>query len=157
MHIKLRGINPCVREKLLWLSTKQEVNAEAHQPCFFLVRPSVTVNDVSPERKSQAGAWICFKSSKRSFIGCVCVGGITVSAKWSSFFRTGVPDWHKKTNETVSQTHSDPTWCTPGRACVTLTDRGKVGKERKHKPCAMMLLVTQWSAICPRLLKISFL
>lgn len=52
---------------------------------------------------SGLGVTLCFKPSKRPFIGCVCVGGgITVSAKWSSFFTTGVPDWHKKTNETVS-------------------------------------------------------
>lgn len=81
------------------------------------------------EEKSRVVARKCLKPSERSFIKAgrsvhlVTTKSLTVSSIQSSFFRTGVPDWHNnKSNNKISVTcknsHSDPSSHT--HPCTTL-------------------------------------
>lgn len=86
---------------------------------LFSLHPYVTAKSIMSGRKSRVVARKCLKPSERSFIKAgrsvhlVTSKSLTVSSIRSSFFRTGVPDWHNNNSNDKRQchmqkSHSDP-------------------------------------------------
>lgn len=142
---------------------KRKERKSRNSPALLFPTSICDSEHIMPGRKSRVDAWKCPKPSERDpssrqgdqFISLP--QSLTVSSTRSSFFRTGVPDWHSNnSNNKISVTRPRPPplhrrtvqTLVRVRARVTSgissmeTDWGKVG-EWNHK----MLLVTQWSVL----------